>query len=75
MHAEKLGITLQRFRKYSSSFCHQTAGFGAEKRRRFFVFSAVSDDAIREAVFLRRIWVDLSAGSVDFAFSGFLTLS
>jgi hypothetical protein len=55
MRAEKLGITLQRFRKYSSSFRGETAGFVAEKRRRFSLFSAVVEGRASEEVFVRRI--------------------
>jgi len=54
MRAEKLGIALQRFRKYSSSFRGETAGFIAENRRRFSPFSAV--------VYRRASEVVLSAG-------------
>jgi hypothetical protein len=66
MRAEKLGIALQRFRKYSSSFRGETAGFVAEKRRRFSPFSAAVERRASEAIFVRRIWWDVSAGSVDF---------
>jgi len=65
MRAEKLGITLQRFRKYSSSFRFGTAGFDAEKRRRKFVFSAVFDDEGSEAVFLRSFSMGVSAGAAE----------
>src|SRR5438270_14077858 len=66
MRAEKLGIALQRFRKYSSSFRGETAGFIAEKRRRFAPFSAAIGGRGIEAVFVRRIWWDVSARAVDF---------
>jgi hypothetical protein len=66
MRAEKLGIALQRFRKYSSSFRGETAGFTAEKRWRFPPFSAAVERRASEAVFVRRILWDVSAGSVDF---------
>jgi hypothetical protein len=56
MRAEKLGIALQRFRKYSSSFRGETVGFVAEKRRRFSPFSAVVERRASEAFFVRRIW-------------------
>jgi hypothetical protein len=65
MRAEKPGIGLQRFRKYSSSFRSETAGFVAEKRRRFPPFSAVAERRASEAVFVRRFWWDVSAGAVD----------
>jgi len=65
MRAEKLGITLQRFRKYSSSFRFGTAGFDAEKRRRKIAFSAVLDGAWSEAVFLRSFSMVVSAGAVE----------
>src|SRR4051812_47640984 len=68
MRAEKLGIALQRFRKYSSSFHAGTAGFVAEKRRRFVPFSAAIRGRRREAVFVRRISWDVSARAVDFGF-------
>jgi len=68
MRAEKLGIALQRFRKYSSSFRSETAGFVAEKRRRFSPFSAVVERRASEAFFVRRISCDVSAGAVDFVF-------
>src|SRR5664279_5185134 len=65
MRAEKLGITLQRFRKYSSSFRFRTAGFDAEKRRRIFGFSAVVGSKWSEAVFLRSFSTEVSAGAVE----------
>src|SRR3954451_21678136 len=65
MRAEKLGIALQRFRKYSSSFHAGTAGFVAEKRRRFRPFSAAIRGRRREAVFVRRISWDVSARAVE----------
>jgi|GEM_PF-3053145 len=65
MRAEKLGIALQRFRKYSSSFRGETAGFVAEKRRRFRPFSAVFEPGANEAGFVHRIWWGVSAGAVD----------
>jgi len=65
MRAEKLGIPLQRFRKYSSSCEAGTAGFRAEKRRRFFVFSTVVRSRRFEAVFLRSFSADVSAGVVE----------
>src|SRR5258706_15528691 len=65
MRAEKLGITLQRFRKYSSSFHAETVGFDAEKRWRFSLFSAVSDGVIRVIEVVRRISTDLSAEAVE----------
>jgi len=65
MRAEKTGITLQRFRKYSSSFWFRTAGFDAEKRRRIFVFSAVVDGEWSEVVFLRSFSTEVSAGAVE----------
>ena len=65
MRAEKLGIALHRFRKYSSSFRSETAGFVAEKRRRFPPFSAVVERRASEAFFVRRISWDVSAGAVD----------
>src|ERR1019366_8309328 len=65
MRAEKLGITLQRFRKYSSSFRFRTAGFDAEKRRRIFGFSAVVGSKWSEVVFLRRFSAEVSAGAVE----------
>src|SRR6476659_8097687 len=68
MRAEKLGIALQRFRKYSSSFRGETAGFVAEKRRRFRPFSAAIEGRRREAIFVRRISCDVSARAVDFMF-------
>jgi hypothetical protein len=67
MRAEKLGITLQRFRKYSSSFEFRTAGFNAEKRRRNFGFSAVVASMCSEAVFLRSFSMEVSAGAVESA--------
>jgi len=68
MRAEKLGITLQRFRKYSSSFHAGTAGFTVEKRRRFSPFSAEVGRRMIDGVFVRRIWWGVSAGAVDFKF-------
>src|SRR5882672_5101296 len=65
MRAEKLGNPPQRFRKYSSSFLHETAGFDAEKRRSFSRFSAVFDDVDHEVDFVRRISTDLSAEAVE----------
>jgi hypothetical protein len=65
MRAEKLGITLQRFRKYSSSFRFRTAGFDAEKRRRKFAFSAVFDEEWLKVVFLRSFSMEVSAGAVE----------
>jgi hypothetical protein len=65
MRAEKLGITLQRFRKYSSSFQGETAGFAVEKRRRFCSFSAELGRSIDEAVFVRSFWWGVSAGAVE----------
>ena len=65
MRAEKLGIALQRFRKYSSSFRGETAGFVAEKRRRFRPFSAAIRGRTSEAEIVRRIWWDLSARAVE----------
>src|SRR5258707_15422180 len=65
MRAEKLGIALQRFRKYSSSFRGETAGFVAEKRRRFSPFSAAIGGRTCEAIFVHRISWDVSAGSVE----------
>jgi hypothetical protein len=67
MRAEKLGITLQRFRKYSSSLGFKTAGFDAEKRRRKLGFSAVIGRKWFEVVFLRRFSMDVSAGAVESA--------
>jgi hypothetical protein len=67
MRAEKLGITLQRFRKYSSSIGFKTAGFDAEKRRRKIAFSAVVDVKSFEVVFLRSFSMDVSAGAVESA--------
>jgi len=68
MRAEKLGITLQRFRKYSSSFDGETAGFTVEKRRRFCLFSAEVGRPKIEVVFVRRFWWDVSAGAVEMTF-------
>src|SRR5436305_14190394 len=65
MHAENPSNALQRFRKYSSSFHAGTAGFVAEKRRRFRPFSAGIGCRMDEAVFVRRIWWDVSAGAVE----------
>jgi hypothetical protein len=65
MRAEKLGITLQRFRKYSSSFLGETAGFGAENRWRFLPFSAAGPRPRNETGFVRRISTDLSAEGVE----------
>ena len=65
MRAEKLGITLQRFRKYSSSFHGETAGFDAEKRWRFFRFSAVGWRWPCGVENVRRISTGLSAEAVE----------
>src|ERR1017187_5928061 len=65
MRAEKLGITLQRFGKYSSSHCVRIAGFGAEKRWRFRSFSASVKHAWSESIFVRRISTELSASAVE----------
>src|SRR3954452_23172677 len=70
MRAEKLGIALQRFRKYSSSFHAGTAGFVAENRRRFSPFSAVVEGRASEDVFVRRISGGVSAGAVELRISG-----
>jgi hypothetical protein len=65
MRAEKLGIPLQRFRKYSSSYPFGTAGFGVEKRWRFPAFSAVIGGGMIEAAIVHRISTDLSAEAVE----------
>jgi len=65
MRAEKLGIPLQRFRKYSSSFEFRTAGFRAEKRWRFPAFSAVGEGDAIEVVIVHRISTDLSAEAAE----------
>src|SRR5260370_38862320 len=75
MRAEKLGIPLQRFRKYSSSFLDETAGFHAEKRWRFRLFSAASEHAIGEVKFVHRIFADLSARAVESHRSCFISPS
>jgi hypothetical protein len=65
MRAEKLGIALQRFRKYSSSSIDEPAGFHVEKRRRLRPFSAGECRRKVEAVFVHRISTDLSAEAVE----------
>src|ERR1700741_5209744 len=65
MRAEKLGITLQRFRKYSSSFHRETAGFDAEKRWRNSPFSAAGWRLRCEVENVRRISTVLSAEAVE----------
>ena len=70
MRAEKLGIPLQRFRKYSSSYPFGTAGFGAEKRWRFLPFSAVIGSGVIEVVIVHRISTDLSAEAVEMRLRG-----
>src|SRR4029077_16282420 len=65
MRAEKLGIPLQRFRKYSSSFPPETVGFHAENRWRFRPFSAGERGWIAEGRFVHRISADLSAEAAE----------
>jgi hypothetical protein len=69
MRAEKLGITLQRFRKYSSSSVVELAGFDAENRRRSRLFSAGELRWKVEAGFVHRISTDLSAEAVESGFA------
>src|SRR5882724_4183094 len=58
MRVEKSGNRLQRFRKYSSSCSVGTAGFDAEKRRRFRRFSTGVGRIWSEVVFLRRFSIE-----------------
>src|SRR6188508_1582152 len=52
--------TLQRFRKYSSSTCLESAGFIAEKHRKSSAFSAVFEVCPIPPFFIRSFWWVLS---------------
>jgi hypothetical protein len=72
MRAEKLGIALQRFRKYNSSSRGGTAGFRAEKRWRFSVFSAAGQTFVVRGFLVRSFSIDFSAVSVEARFTGWI---